>query len=635
MAAKDQMIDKTYFIRDGGEMGKRIRSFDWCKTPLGAIENWPGNLGNLVNLCLHSRFPMFIFWGETHITIYNDAYSKIMGLKHPGALGEPAKTVWPEIWSKIGSILETIMQTGKAAVCNNNLLLLNRNGFIEETYFTFSYSPVEGENGKTEGIFCIATETTEAVTGERQLQTLTRLNKNILNVTSDHDVYQKSMEAIRENPEDFPFAILYALSRDGKKLLIADQTTNTLAKFFPNEIDLSENKGEYHELVDAALKNVPVICTEMKEPFGQLPRTNGEQTPVTGLVLPVAHSQQKIPYAILKVGINPHRIFDNKYQLFFELVANQIANGINKSRIGEMRNAFPGADYNLANPYAVKELLEGNEAQVKMALSKKHIEQQFGQLLEQAPVAIALLRGPSFVVDIMNEVALDILGKPSAQLMNKPLFESIPELKKQGFETVVNGVFTTGKGVVIEETPVQMVRHGKEETIFARIVFKALYEENGTISGVMAAAHDMTEHVTARKKIEVSETRYRQLVQGISIALYTCDKEGRILLYNDAAVELWGREPEVGVDLWCGSWKTLDSHGQKLDLANCPIAVALKYGRVESFEIIVERPDGTRRHVMPYPQPMFDDKGNITGAINLLLDITENKKVMAALQHSE
>ncbi|HEX5024865.1 MAG TPA: PAS domain S-box protein, partial [Agriterribacter sp.] len=132
-----------------------------------------------------------------------------------------------------------------------------------------------------------------------------------------------------------------------------------------------------------------------------------------------------------------------------------------------------------------------------------------------------------------------------------------------------------------------------------------------------------------------SETRYRQLVQGISIALYTCDKEGRILLYNDAAVELWGRKPEVGVELWCGSWKIFDSHGKKLDLANCPIAVALKYGRVESFEIIVERPDGTRRHVMPYPQPMFDDKGNITGAINLLLDITENKKVMAELQHSE
>ncbi len=118
---------------------------------------------------------------------------------------------------------------------------------------------------------------------------------------------------------------------------------------------------------------------------------------------------------------------------------------------------------------------------------------------------------------------------------------------------------------------------------------------------------------------------YQQLLEGLPAAFYTCDANGHILLFNKAAVELWGREPEIGKDMWCGSWKIYQPDGiTPLPPDQCPMAIALKEGRsVIGEEIVIERPDGLRRHVQPNPVPIFDSQGNVTGAVNMLVDITD------------
>src|SRR5688572_19065187 len=119
---------------------------------------------------------------------------------------------------------------------------------------------------------------------------------------------------------------------------------------------------------------------------------------------------------------------------------------------------------------------------------------------------------------------------------------------------------------------------------------------------------------------------YRQLIHSLPAAIYLCDSEGFVILYNKKAVELWGREPEIGKDLWCGSWKIFDADGNPLPIDKCPMAISLKEGRpVENEEIIVERPDGTRRNVQPSPRPLFDESGKLVGAVNLLMDVTDQK----------
>src|SRR5262249_7480797 len=119
-------------------------------------------------------------------------------------------------------------------------------------------------------------------------------------------------------------------------------------------------------------------------------------------------------------------------------------------------------------------------------------------------------------------------------------------------------------------------------------------------------------------------------------AVYTTDRQGRITLFNDQAAELWGRRPEIGKEMWCGSWQIFKPDGTPLPHSQCPMAVALREGRsILGQEILVERPDGTRTCVLAHPQPLHDASGMIVGAVNMLVDITERKQVEEALRASE
>jgi len=133
------------------------------------------------------------------------------------------------------------------------------------------------------------------------------------------------------------------------------------------------------------------------------------------------------------------------------------------------------------------------------------------------------------------------------------------------------------------------------------------------------------------------EKRQSQILESLAAAVYTCDRNGYIKFYNKAAVDLWGREPEIGKDLCCGSWKIYEPDGiTPLALDSCPMAIALKEGRsVRNKEIIVERPDGERRNIMPHPDPIFDSSGAVVEAVNMLVDITDLKQKEAALRESE
>lgn len=134
----------------GGSMGELARSFDWSGTALGPVETWPQSLKTTASTCLNSRFAIVVWWGKELVTIYNDGYAKILGDKHPQALGMRAKELWPEIWHIISPMLEKVMERGEATWSDNLLLVLERNGYPEESYFTFSYSPIRDESGAWE-----------------------------------------------------------------------------------------------------------------------------------------------------------------------------------------------------------------------------------------------------------------------------------------------------------------------------------------------------------------------------------------------------------------------------------------------------------------------------------------------------
>lgn len=327
MQKAETVYEKNFpeFLSGGGEMGECIRNFDWSKTPLGDFGQWPQSLRTCVRIMLTSPQPMFVWWGKELTSIYNDAYKCVLGEKHPKALGAAGNETWKEIWHEVGARAEIVFNKNEGTYDEALLLIMNRHGYDEETYFKFSYSPVPGDKGETAGLFCACTEETERVISERQLSTLQTLAINIAQSTSANEVFTRSIKTLRENPYDFPFAVIYSVSNDGKTLSLAAGTVDELQMNFPAEINLATQTKKFHGLANAVLTKKPFISEHLSRRFGDLPSGAWNKPPVQALSIPVMHSSQHIPYAVLKIGINPFRRLDNKYQNFFQLVADQIA----------------------------------------------------------------------------------------------------------------------------------------------------------------------------------------------------------------------------------------------------------------------------------------------------------------------
>lgn len=162
-------VQQHPFLSGGSEMAGLIRSKDWHRSPLGTPDQWPQSLRTTVSIILNSQFPMFVWWGKDLITLYNDAYCPIAGEKHPSLLGKSGKEGWIEIWQDLGPLVESVF-SGRSTWSEDQVLYMNRRGYVEETYFTFSYSPIWDESGRVAGLFCACIETTEKVLGAKKIK---------------------------------------------------------------------------------------------------------------------------------------------------------------------------------------------------------------------------------------------------------------------------------------------------------------------------------------------------------------------------------------------------------------------------------------------------------------------------------
>ena len=291
------------FLKGGGEMGHLTRSFLWSQTPLGSPDGWPPCLRTTLSILLNAKFPMFLFWGPDLRCFYNDAYRPSLGNqgKHSQALGQPGHQAWPEIWATVKPWLDQVMAGGEAIWGEDQLIPIDRNGQLEDVYWTFSLSPIHDESDRVAGVLLTCTETTRAVLSRQSL----------------------------------------------------------------------------------------------------------------------------------------------------------------------LRS-----------------------------------EARFQNLLMQAPVAIALFRGPNFVIELANQRVLEYWDRSLEQVLGKPLFEALPEASGQGYEELLNRVLTTGEPFVTRELSVDLVRDGQLEKTYIDFVYEAYYEADQTIQGVMVMANDITQQVTARLQVE-------------------------------------------------------------------------------------------------------------------------------------
>ncbi|PSL27501.1 ATP-binding protein [Chitinophaga ginsengisoli] len=320
------------FLNGGGEMGELIRSRDWSETPLGSVETWPQSLKTCIRIILTSRQPMFVWWGPDLINLYNDAYRSILGGKHPEVLGMPASEVWKEIWDQVGPRAATAMQENEGTYDESLLLIMERNGYPEETYYTFSYSPVPGDAGGAGGIggiICANTDDTQRIVGERQLMTLKDLGKYLPDCVSDEDVYDRTISILKENPADFPFACIYQTDLKTGMLEMAGKTDASIAdNVLPVSLEIESALAAEWTFNQVIHTNKSLIVNGLKDKYGQLPSGNWTISPDQALVIPVVQSGQACSFALLIVGLSPYRQLDEKYRSFFQLVADQVASSI-------------------------------------------------------------------------------------------------------------------------------------------------------------------------------------------------------------------------------------------------------------------------------------------------------------------
>lgn len=186
-----------------------------------------------------------------------------------------------------------------------------------------------------------------------------------------------------------------------------------------------------------------------------------------------------------------------------------------------------------------------------------------------------------------------------------------------------------------EDLLVPIYRNGAIEDVYWTFSYSPVKDEAGKVGGILVVCHETTEKRQAGMQIEIAESRYRQLIESLPVAIFTIDASGFINLYNKAAAELWGREPHIGKDKWNGAHKIFLTDGTPIAHENGPMAKALRENREISLEMLIQQPDGKMKHVIAHPEPMHDHEGNVTGAMNVLIDITGLKEAEHALRASE
>jgi len=318
-----------------GTMSDLISSYDWSRTPLGHVAGWPDSLKAAVRILVTSRFPMWMAWGPQLTFLYNDAYASVtLGKKHPWALGKPAPEVWPEIWNDIGPRVERVMRTGEASWEETLALILERSGFPEETYHTFSYSPLAGSDGKIEGMLCVVMEDTQRVRGERQLSSLTTLAGALVDANTKKEVFAAINRGLSDQ-KDIPFALVYCFEEGGPNLcLVAQSGIDSGHPAAPKEMDSESISAPWpvHLLFES---NRPMTLDLLGELFPDLPSGVWDKTPSQARLVPLSRRGQEKPAGVFIAALNPYRQFDSSYAGFLELAAGQISASITNAEAYE------------------------------------------------------------------------------------------------------------------------------------------------------------------------------------------------------------------------------------------------------------------------------------------------------------
>jgi PAS domain S-box-containing protein len=668
------------FLQGGGEMGALIRRHNWAQNPLGTPDQWPQTLRIVLSILLNSKFPMFLFWGPELICFYNDAFRPSLGNhgKHP-ALGKTGQEVWEEIWPDIKPWIDQVLIQKEAVWQEDQLLPFYRNGRIEEIYWTFSYSPVMDESNQPCGVFVTCTETTKQVhsiqkfmASDQRFQNLVQqatvgiiiLSGAEMRVEVVNEAYGRLIDRTPAELIHQPlFSIIPETEAAFKPLLTNVYTTGEPVYLYSHPYFVfvkNEKKEGYLDIVyqpyketDGTITGVMALCYEVTEQVLSRKKVEESEQHVRSFVesapFPIGvyvGKEMRIllaNHAMLQAWGNGNVIGKLYYDvlpelgqqdLFLQLDAvyrtgipfnarNQriefIVNG--KPQIYYFNYSFTplyngdGKVYGVMNTAA--DVTDLNIAHQRIEESEKNLR----NIILQAPVAMCILRGPEHVVEIANDRMFELWGKAPGELLHLPIFTGLHEARSQGFEELLHKVYTTGQTAAAYSLPVTLPRNGTVETVYINFVYEAFREGDGTVSGVMVVAYDVTAQVVATKKIEESEARFRLMADAMPQFIWTADAAGHLNYFNQAVYDFSGLSEE---DIEDNGWLVI-VHPDEREENKKRWLHSVNTGEDFLFQHRFKNKNGDYRWQLSRAVPQRDEQGNIQLWIGTSTDIHDQK----------
>ncbi|KAI5864773.1 hypothetical protein GGS23DRAFT_462863 [Durotheca rogersii] len=510
------------------------RSRDWASTPLGPIEDWPPELRAAANLVMGSPNPTAMYWGEELTTIYNEAYVALAGAKHPKLMGQSYKEAWLEIWSEVGPILDSAWESGQATMKNDDNLILRRNGFDEETFFSWSIVPLIGSTGSVAGLFNPAFDNTRRKVAERRMLTLHEVGEKTALARDVKSFWVQVNRGLEYNEQDVPFNLVYSVTEDSESdvssmhsgswvnppLLMLEaslgipQGHNLLVE----SLDLRTSNDGFAPYMRESMSNAgkPVVLSAED---GTLPEGlmdglawRGSGDPCRSIVIfpvhPTTGSESVVGFIVM--GVNPRRPYDDDYQLFISLLSRQLATSLASVVLfeEEIRRGQKAAQMAAADRQELTKQLHQRTQEVQES------ELKFTRMAEFAPVGMFIANHLGLIT-YSNDMWWDISRHNRSQSVNTWM-ESVKEEDRPDLEAVWRCLLTD-KVAITHEFRFKCSRHDGDNVIDTWVLMSAYPEknENGSIKGIFGCVTNISqqklaEQIQMQRREEAVELKRQQ-----------------------------------------------------------------------------------------------------------------------------
>jgi PAS domain S-box-containing protein len=688
----EQTTNPFAFFKGGGEMGNRIRNFNWAATAAGAPQNWPQNLRNTLALMMSTKFPMFLFWGDEAVQFYNDGYIKILSYqdRHPGALGQKGADCWEDVWDIVGGLIDTVRK-GEDVYMENLMINHRFEGARKDTYWTFSYSPVWGDNGAVDGVVVICQETTETI------ETLTSLNRG-------KEELEFAIEAAELGIWDLdPATGLFTGNTRLKRwfgltahdIIPLEYATKIIdpkdRDRFITAINRSMSSESYSRFDEEYTINNPVTGAGMIvraqgrawfNPDGTCYRFNGTLQDITGkrnAQREIDEANQLAALATKSANIGLFQVDLQTDLMEYNREYAHIITGnpdkklarrqdylkyIDPADMGIREQAFAIGDvtneylYNLRTTWddgsvhlifvsgartfdkdgkpltflgTVKDIT-AHEAQ-RVELMRSQV--QLRAMIEQSPIAVCLFTGHDMIIEIANTIMIDVWGKDKS-VIGKPLAEAIPELVGQPFIGILENIYKTGIPYHGIAEAARLELNGVLDTYYFDYSYTPLFDENGNVYAIMDMASDVTDRVKMQQRIEETQQQILASFDQAPVGIALIEKsELRYIMANPFYGELVDRTPEDIIG------KTLlealpELEGQGIEKLLHSVINTGEAFSAKEYAVGLKRGNSIEEVYLDFTyQPQHDNSGAITGVLVVVTDVTEQVRTRKAIEETQ